>query len=81
MEEKTPESWNKELAINLTAPFLLSKNFVMSMKKKGKYYWGREGGERLTVTCTKRSIDKTKRQKKMVIHTMKQTEGNWSVMK
>lgn len=38
MDEKTPESWDRDLAINLTAPFLLSKNFAMSMKKKG---WGR----------------------------------------
>ncbi|XP_065940265.1 D-beta-hydroxybutyrate dehydrogenase isoform X5 [Magallana gigas] len=38
MDEKTPQSWDRELAINLTAPFLLSKNFAISMKKKG---WGR----------------------------------------
>lgn len=38
MEEKTLESWDNEMALNLTAPFHLSKNFVGSMKKKG---WGR----------------------------------------
>lgn len=38
MEEKTLESWDNEMALNLTAPFMLSKHFAGSMKKKG---WGR----------------------------------------
>lgn len=38
MEEKTVETWDNEMAVNLTAPFLLSKHFVKSMKEKG---WGR----------------------------------------
>lgn len=35
MEEKTVETWDNEMAVNLTAPFLLSKHFVKSMKEKG----------------------------------------------
>lgn len=35
MEEKTLESWDNEMALNLTAPFMLSKHFAGSMKKKG----------------------------------------------
>ncbi|XP_022312073.2 putative oxidoreductase YxjF isoform X1 [Crassostrea virginica] len=37
-EEKPVESWDKEIAINLTAPFLLSKSLCPPMKKKE---WGR----------------------------------------
>lgn len=36
MEEKALESWDNEMALNLTAPFMLSKHFAGSMKKKGK---------------------------------------------
>ncbi|XP_022311365.2 D-beta-hydroxybutyrate dehydrogenase-like isoform X2 [Crassostrea virginica] len=38
IEEKPVDSWDKEIAINLTAPFLMSKCLIPSMKKKG---WGR----------------------------------------
>lgn len=34
-EEKELESWDKEIAINLTAPFLVSKYLYPAMKKKG----------------------------------------------
>lgn len=37
-------------------------------------------GEMDSYVYKEKYIDKTKRQKKMVIHTIKQTEGNWSVM-
>lgn len=37
-DEVTPEGWDATLAINLSAPFFLSKAFVPAMKAKG---WGR----------------------------------------
>ena len=37
-DEVTPEGWDQTLALNLSAPFFLSKALVPSMKAKG---WGR----------------------------------------
>ncbi len=37
-EEVSPESWNKTIAINLTAPFFLARLLVPSMRAKG---WGK----------------------------------------
>ncbi|RUS85254.1 hypothetical protein EGW08_006955 [Elysia chlorotica] len=38
IEEMTTEHWQLTMAINLTAPFLLTRTFLPAMKKKG---WGR----------------------------------------
>ncbi|GFR96369.1 D-beta-hydroxybutyrate dehydrogenase [Elysia marginata] len=38
IEQMTTEHWQMTMAINLTAPFLLTRSFFPSMKKKG---WGR----------------------------------------
>uniref|UniRef100_A0A8B8C9W3 3-oxoacyl-[acyl-carrier-protein] reductase n=1 Tax=Crassostrea virginica TaxID=6565 RepID=A0A8B8C9W3_CRAVI len=38
IEDKPLDSWDKEIAVNLTAPFLMSKCLISLMKKKG---WGR----------------------------------------
>jgi len=37
-EDVTPESWDKTLSVNLSAPFFLSQALVPAMKKQG---WGR----------------------------------------
>ncbi|MEY1554397.1 SDR family NAD(P)-dependent oxidoreductase [Yoonia sp. R2331] len=37
-DEVTPEGWDQTLALNLSAPFFLSRAMVPAMKKKG---WGR----------------------------------------
>jgi gluconate 5-dehydrogenase len=37
-ENISPESWNKTIAINLTAPFFLARHLVPSMRSKG---WGK----------------------------------------
>ncbi len=36
VDEVTPESWNRTLAINLTAPFFLSRALVPAMRDKGR---------------------------------------------
>ncbi len=38
IEDQTPESWDKTMAINVTAPFMLTRAAVPHMKAKG---WGR----------------------------------------
>ncbi|XP_078330148.1 D-beta-hydroxybutyrate dehydrogenase-like [Crassostrea virginica] len=61
IEEKPLDSWDKEIAVNLTALFLMSKCLIPSMKKKGYYVtiagWGRIVNMASTIVFT--VIEKT----------------------